>query len=464
MPNTVAIYARISQDRSGEGQGVGRQLADCRAEAERRGWQVAEEYVDDDVSAYSGRARPAYRRLLNDLAERRRDGLIVWHLDRLHRRPIELEEFVRTCQHAGVSDVVTLHGDFNLGTGDGLLVARLLGAVAANESDSKRRRGRRKMRELAEAGRPNGGGPRPFGYEADKVTVREPEAAIIRQLAARALAGESLTSLCRWLVESEVQTVGGKTWRTVTVRQLLINPRIYGWRSHHGQPVAPAVWPAIITRDEGERLRLKLTDPARRTNRTASRYLLSGLCRCHACGSVMYSVPRYDTRRYLCRSGHDFGGCGTTTITAGPAERIIVEAVLQRLDSPALADALSGRARDTEAGSQLHQRIAEDTDQLAELAELYAARQVTAPEWIAARKSVEQRREQNRRALAQLAGSQAIDPHVGNGDRLRQEWSELNLSRQIAVVEAVIDHVVIGPGRRGVRSVEVERVRPVWRL
>lgn len=56
----VAVYARISQDRSGDELGVTRQLEDCRAEAERRGWTVAEEYVDDDVSAFSGRKRPAY--------------------------------------------------------------------------------------------------------------------------------------------------------------------------------------------------------------------------------------------------------------------------------------------------------------------------------------------------------------------------------------------------------------------
>jgi DNA invertase Pin-like site-specific DNA recombinase len=52
---SVAIYARISQDRGGDGFGVQRQLKDCRAEAKRLGWTVAEEYVDNDVSAYDRR-------------------------------------------------------------------------------------------------------------------------------------------------------------------------------------------------------------------------------------------------------------------------------------------------------------------------------------------------------------------------------------------------------------------------
>jgi site-specific DNA recombinase len=55
MGTAVAIYARISQDRTGEGLGVERQLKDCRAEAERRGWLVAQEYVDDDISAWNPR-------------------------------------------------------------------------------------------------------------------------------------------------------------------------------------------------------------------------------------------------------------------------------------------------------------------------------------------------------------------------------------------------------------------------
>lgn len=75
--------------------------------------------------------------------------MIVWHMDRLNRRPIELERFADTCTRAGVRDVVTLSGDIDLAKGDGLLMARLLSAVAANESDSKRRRGQRKAPEIA---------------------------------------------------------------------------------------------------------------------------------------------------------------------------------------------------------------------------------------------------------------------------------------------------------------------------
>jgi len=61
------VYARISSDRDGDHLGVTRQVEDCERLVARKGWGVAERYVDDDVSAYKGRVRPAYKRMLDDL-------------------------------------------------------------------------------------------------------------------------------------------------------------------------------------------------------------------------------------------------------------------------------------------------------------------------------------------------------------------------------------------------------------
>ena len=64
MPNRAAIYCRISDDRAGAGLGVARQEADCRKLAEDRGLTVTQVYVDNDLSAYSGKPRPGYKALL----------------------------------------------------------------------------------------------------------------------------------------------------------------------------------------------------------------------------------------------------------------------------------------------------------------------------------------------------------------------------------------------------------------
>lgn len=464
-PQSVAIYARISQDRDGEGLGVLRQLSDCRTEAARRGWTVGDEYVDDDISAYSGKERPGYQQMLKDLASGARDGVIVWHLDRLHRRPIELEEFVQVCSKAGINQVVTLHGDFNLGSGDGLLVARLLAAVAANESDSKRRRGKRKALEVAQSGKPHmGGGFRPFGYQPDRISIEPAEAQVLLEVAQRILAGESLPSVCRWLEAEGVRTSGGNLWRPQVLRSALLNPRYQGLRTYKGEILGPAQWPALFPEGMGERLNTLLTDPKRRTNRSARRYLLSGMCRCSKCGNKLFSMMRYETRRYLCRSGPGFNGCGSVTITAAPIEEIIAEAVLFRLDTPELEAVLNGKALQAPHTTALQASVDADVAQLEELAQLYADRAITAAEWIQARKTIEARLANTRKRLVSAMGAQDAFHYIGQGSALRSQWPSLNLDRQRAIVKAVLDHVIIHPGKMGTRYVDPQRAEPIWRV
>jgi len=160
LPKRVAIYTRISDDREGKAAGVARKLKDCRALAETRGWNVSEVYTDNDRSAYSGKQRPEYERLIDDIRERRVDGLIVWHLDRLHRSPLELEHFVKVCDDAKLRHVATVTGDLDLADGDGPFNARIVTAVARKSSDDMARRIRRKHEELADAGKISGGGSR----------------------------------------------------------------------------------------------------------------------------------------------------------------------------------------------------------------------------------------------------------------------------------------------------------------
>ena len=133
-----------------------------------------------------GRRRNAgreYLRLLEDIKAGLVDAVIVYVLDRLHRQPRELEEFFEVCDAAGITALASVTGDVDLANADGRFMARILGAVARKESDDKSRRIKRKHEELAKAGKVSGGGTRPYGYEADRMTIRKDEAAVIREAA-----------------------------------------------------------------------------------------------------------------------------------------------------------------------------------------------------------------------------------------------------------------------------------------
>jgi DNA invertase Pin-like site-specific DNA recombinase len=464
----AAIYARISRDVTGEGLGVERQLKDCRALAAQRGWDVAEEYVDNDISAYRGKARPAYERMLADISEGRRDAVVAFHTDRLTRRPAELEAFTELCERAGMRLFATVTADIDLGNDDGLFMARVLAAVGAKESARKSARLQRKAREIAEAGRPNGGHLRPFGYEQDRVTVNEPEAVVIRTLASRYVAGESLMSLTTWLQDEGVLSVASKPWRTGTLRQLLTNPRIAGLRAHRGEVVGEAIWPAIITVEQHRQLVAAFERKKVTNRRSARRYLLSGMLRCGRCGNKLFSSAKREgdrqRRRYVCSSSPDHGGCGKLTVVAEPVEEWLTEAVLFRLESPAMADALAGRAAADERHSALIAALDADHSQMRELAGMWAAKEISSAEWKSAREPIEVRIRDAERQLAQVTGNSALDGYLGGGGTLRDDWRGLNLTRQAAIVAAVLDFATIEPGQPGRRELDPNRITPTWRL
>ncbi|TFV65434.1 UNVERIFIED_ORG: recombinase family protein [Bacillus sp. AZ43] len=461
---SAAIYARISSDHDGTGLGVGRQLEDCRKLAADRGWTVAEEYVDNDLSAYSGKARPAYKRMVADLRDGLRDAVVVYNLDRLTRRPMELEQFAETCQAAGVRELATVTVDIDLGNDDGLFMARMFAAWAAKESGRRSARVMRKMQANAAEGRPHGGNRRPFGYENDRITVRQDEAEIIRQLVARYLAGESLRSLCMWLEDNGVRTTTGVQWHSPSLRGVLKSGRIAGLREHHGEIIGPAIWDAIITPAQRDRVLARMADQAVTGRRSPRRYLLSGLLRCGKCGGKLYSSPRGDRRRYVCISGPDHGGgCGRLTVTAEPLEQMLTEAILQRLDSPALADAMSGKDGDSLAAA-LSDGLAADQSQLDELADMFGKQEISAREWRVAREPIERRKNERQRQLRTMTQTDALAGLPGNGSQLRDQWPTLNLTRQAAIVSAILDHGIVDPGQSGSRALDPARVRAVWRV
>ena len=425
---------------------------------------MGEVYVDDDQSAYSGRRRPEYARLLDDIKAGAVAALVVWHVDRLHRQPKELETFIEVCDAAGLANLATVTGDVDLSTHDGRFMARILGAVARKESDDKSRRLRRKHEELAAEGKNGGGGYRPFGFEADRVTIRESEAVIIGEITARVLGGDSLSSICRDLDERGVKTSRDRGWTLASLRRMIMSPRISGQREHRGEIVGPAQWEAIISPATTARLRAVLGDPRRRTSRSPRRYLLAGMLRCTRCGATLLARPKAGGRRnYACLKGPGRSGCGGLSVTADPIEALVVAGVLHRLDSPELARALANGPDDSE-GESLSDELAADQAQLAELAGAYGTKTITYGEWMAAREPIEARLDATKRRLSTLNRSTVLDPYLGDVDALRTAWDGLPLPRQQAIVKTLIDHIDVAPAPRPANVFEPDRVTPIWRL
>lgn len=91
----AGIYTRTSWDLEGQRAGVERQRVDCETLCTARGWEIAQYFEDNDRSAYTGKKRWAYEQMLAAVDDGALDAIVIWHNDRLHRSPRELEALHR---------------------------------------------------------------------------------------------------------------------------------------------------------------------------------------------------------------------------------------------------------------------------------------------------------------------------------------------------------------------------------
>lgn len=124
----AAIYARVSTN---NGQNPELQTRELREYLERRGWQLASEYVDVGISGAKEK-RPELDRLLADAHRRRFDAVVVWKFDRFARSVSHLLRALETFQALGI-DFVSLTEGVDTSTPAGKMIFTVLGAVAELE-------------------------------------------------------------------------------------------------------------------------------------------------------------------------------------------------------------------------------------------------------------------------------------------------------------------------------------------
>lgn len=348
---SVGVYARISSDPRGAGLGVERQITDCDAMAAARGWRVVDHYVDNDVSAFSGKARPSYRRLLDDVTAGRVSTIVAWHPDRLHRSTRELEDFIDLVERTGATVQTVRSGDYDLATPSGRVMARTLGAFARYESEHKSDRIRRKLAQNAEAGKHHGGS-RPYGWQPDRRTLDPHEAGVVRATAQRVLDGASLRTIVGELRAADITTTRGRPWSDVTLRPVLIRPRNAGLRVHHGEVIGKGDWEPILDEDTADAVRRVLTDPSRTTNPGARgrTHLLSGIAVCGVCGAPMRVArgkpytsrkpPHETTAKGIYRCHNKMQSTGCTSRDLASVDAYVTAIVCERLSRPDAAGVL----------------------------------------------------------------------------------------------------------------------------
>lgn len=483
MDRYVGLYCRLSPRPDGGYEGVDLQVKWGLAYAAVH-WPgiPVKVFRDTGISAANGDEREGYDQFREWLNSGRLVQVWCVEQSRLERREVEWFQLAAEMDAAGITELHTNR--------DGIVrvrdeVAGIKAVLNAGETRKLKKRVNDKLAELAAEGRPSGG--RTFGYERyrdseNKAALRivEDQAVILRGAADKILAGWSLSSVAAELTKQEVRGANGAVINYGTLRRMLTNPTVAGYRVFRKEIVGKGLWDPILDEDTWRSLRAKLSRPRAVDTRqgttyeitehqygsgkTRRRFLLTGgIAVCGVCDEAAAPTPMRAQRRkvygerlsaiYTCWHGFHVG------IMAEEFEQYVTDQLLDELDKPEFLAAIS-------ADDQAEQRdhilgaLSAAERQRVELAALWATPgELTAAEWRTARQGIDLREQQ---LLNQLA---ALPQPMANIDisQVREAWPAMTLHEKREVVEMFIARVLVRPAKPGTRKVDKARVEIEWR-
>jgi DNA invertase Pin-like site-specific DNA recombinase len=299
-------------------------------------WQILPQQYDDGGFTGASLERPAFRQLMEDIADGLVDAVVVYKVDRLSRSLLDFAKVMETFNAKGIA-FISVTQNFSTADAIGRLTLNMLMSFAEFEREMIAERTRDKISAARRKGKWTGGYI-PMGYDIvdHRLVVNEAEAAIVRELFSSYLQERSALKLAAFLNDREVPLKNQRAprtqpWTRDLVIRLLRNRMYLGLMHSKGQHY-PGEQVALVDPLTFEKVQ-DLLGPRTRMHRPDSRnpvYLLRGLLRCSHCGAVMTtaSTQRGDQvyRYYRCPShGRRAQVCPGKQFPAEAIEEYVIE-------------------------------------------------------------------------------------------------------------------------------------------
>ena len=460
-----AIYCRISRDIEGRGAGVERQENECRELAEREGITVDHVYRDNDISAFSGKARPAYMDMLTAVEKGHHEGIICWHVDRLYRRTRDLEAIVDLVEKTGAKVRTVNAGDLDLNTATGRVTARMVAAIANYEVDHMIERSKSSQRARAAQGKYRGGYIA-FGYrkgpQKSTIEIDPEQAAIVREAAAAILDGTSVLAIARRFNERGLVTQNGKKFRASTIRRMLTKPTVAGLSHHNGKVLGRGEWEPILDESDWHAVCAILDDPARRTHKgNVKRWQGAGLYVCGRCDTLMRTAK---VRRKTSKSKRAYQ-CPECALTRDLdwVDEYIDALVLKYLDKPEnrleILRTIKNDGADT--GMLIKKRDAL-TQRKSSLGVMFARGEIDAAQLAAGTTEIAAIIDEISNQLAAARQDSPLVELVLSEDELEKRWQQFDAERRSEIID-ILMKVTILPTKPRAGKFDPTRIKIDWK-
>lgn len=366
VPMKLARYRRVSSKKQVQlGDSLHGQILKTDQWAKNHNHVIIKDYVDEGVSGYQGK-RKVFQQLLEDIAEpdSEIEGIIVYSVSRISRNLSNLIMARDICEKHNIkifSATEALPEDRNTFR----LNLSFLGVMAENQSDANSTTVIDRLNDTAHAGFFTGGRV-PFGYSTvevkigigkkgkkSKLTIYEPEAAIIRKIFNLSLMGTNGKGMGIKAIASYLNQAGlthrNNNWNITSIGRLLhdttyMGKRIYGKnRKPYYRDIEPieSTCPAIISEEtfvnvsKGLEHR-KLSNVDCKGERASS--LLTGLLKCKACNSNLTintgKGGRYKYYKCSKKIKVDISSCKQKPIRKETLDQRVIDLVIEQIMVP----------------------------------------------------------------------------------------------------------------------------------
>ena len=325
----AVIYARYSCDNQRE-ESIEGQLRECRAFAERKGFNLVGSYIDRAMSAKTDN-RPEFQRMIKESGKELFDVIIVWKLDRFARNRYDSAHYKAILRKNGVK-VVSATEVISEGA-EGIILEAVLEGYAEYYSAELSEKVIRGMTENALKCQYNGGYV-PVGYKIDEkkhFQLDELTAPFVKEAFLMYINGRQLKDIAKFFNDNGVLS-SRKLPMTITSVSAILQNRRYMGEYRYRDIVVPDGIPPIISKElfamaQG---RLERNRYAPSSYKSEDRYLLTTKLVCSDCGA--YMVGESGTGRtgkkyhyYKCVTAKKKCGCERKAVRKEDIEDVVID-------------------------------------------------------------------------------------------------------------------------------------------
>lgn len=309
----VAIYCRVSTtEQAEEGYSIDEQNVKITEYCNKEGHEIYNLYEDRGISGKSITNRPGIKQLLNDATKNKFDLVIVWKLNRISRKLLDILNIVELLNKHNIA-FRSLTESFETETPSGKLQLNIMGAIGEFERETIAENVKMGMIARSKEGQWNGGVV--LGYDSIQLNnegkkrkntvlkINENEANTVRKIFQLYSEGNGYKAIVNRINKEGYKTKRGNQFAVSTVKTILQNPVYIGkirfnvrqdWskkrrKNINDNPVlVDGQHEPIIDVETWNKVQVILKERSKKHNKVYdSEQPLTGILRCPVCGAGM---------------------------------------------------------------------------------------------------------------------------------------------------------------------------------